>query len=86
MRGVETQDGRRYFSRAVVLTAGTFLRGVIHMGLETRVPAGRAGDSPAVEIAQVIEQLGITVHRFKLAPATDRWAVGGLGAARTAGW
>jgi tRNA uridine 5-carboxymethylaminomethyl modification enzyme len=65
VRGVETQDGRRYLGRAVVLTAGTFLRGVIHLGLETRVPAGRAGDSPAVELAQVIERLGITLQRFK---------------------
>jgi tRNA uridine 5-carboxymethylaminomethyl modification enzyme len=65
VRGVETQDGRRYLARSVVLTAGTFLRGVIHLGLETRVPAGRAGDSPAVELAQVIEQLGVTVERFK---------------------
>jgi tRNA uridine 5-carboxymethylaminomethyl modification enzyme len=65
VRGVETQDGRRYLARAVVLTAGTFLRGVIHMGLDTGVPAGRAGDSPVVELAQVIERLGITVRRFK---------------------
>ena len=65
VRGVETQDGRRFNGRAVVLTAGTFLRGVIHMGLETRVPAGRAGDSPAVELAQVIERLGVTLQRFK---------------------
>ena len=65
VRGVETQDGRRYSSRAVVLTAGTFLRGVIHLGLDTRVPAGRAGDTPAVELAQVIERLGVTVQRFK---------------------
>jgi len=65
VRGVETQDGRRYVARAVVLTAGTFLRGVIHMGVETRFPAGRAGDSPAVELAQVLEDLGITVQRFK---------------------
>jgi tRNA uridine 5-carboxymethylaminomethyl modification enzyme len=65
VRGVVTQDGRRYLARAVVLTAGTFLRGVIHMGLETRVPAGRAGDSPAVELAQVLEERGITIQRFK---------------------
>ncbi len=65
IRGVETGDGRRYSSRAVVLTAGTFLRGVIHRGLDTRIPAGRAGDEPAVALAQVIEQLGVTVGRFK---------------------
>jgi tRNA uridine 5-carboxymethylaminomethyl modification enzyme len=63
--GVETQDGRRFAARAVVLTAGTFLRGVIHVGLDTRVPAGRAGDTAAVELAQVIELLGVTVQRFK---------------------
>ena len=65
VRGVETQDGRRFSARAVVLTAGTFLRGVIHLGLDTRVPAGRAGDKPAIELAQVIEQLGVIVQRFK---------------------
>jgi tRNA uridine 5-carboxymethylaminomethyl modification enzyme len=65
VRGVETQDGRRFSARAVVLTAGTFLRGVIHLGLDTRVPAGRAGDTPAIEIAQVIEGLGVSVERFK---------------------
>ena len=65
VRGVETQDGRRFAARAVVLTAGTFLRGVIHLGVDTRVPAGRAGDTPAIELAQVIERLGVTVQRFK---------------------
>lgn len=65
VRGVTTQDGRRYLARAVVLTTGTFLRGVIHMGLDTRVPAGRAGDSPAVELAQVLEGLGVAFQRFK---------------------
>jgi tRNA uridine 5-carboxymethylaminomethyl modification enzyme len=65
VRGVETQDGLRYLAPAVVLTAGTFLRGVIHMGLDTRVPAGRAGEAPAVELSQVIEGLGVTVQRFK---------------------
>jgi len=63
--GVETADGRRFTSRAVVITAGTFLRGRIHMGTDTQIPAGRAGDPPSVAIAQVIEQLGFTVSRFK---------------------
>jgi tRNA uridine 5-carboxymethylaminomethyl modification enzyme len=65
VRGVVTQDGRRFSARAVVITAGTFLRGMIHLGTDTRVPAGRAGDSPAVELAQVIQDLGVTVQRFK---------------------
>jgi len=63
--GVATVDGRRYLANAVVLTAGTFLRGRIHIGTETTMPAGRAGESPAIEIAQAIEELGITVCRFK---------------------
>src|SRR5882724_2809248 len=63
--GVVTLDGRRYEAPAVVLTAGTFLRGRIHLGLDTQVPAGRAGESPPVEIAEAIEQLGLTVCRFK---------------------
>ena len=63
--GVVTLDGRRYFAPAVILTAGTFLRGTIHIGLDTRVPAGRAGESPSVEIVQAIEQLGLEVCRFK---------------------
>ncbi len=63
--GVVTADGRSLHARAVVLTAGTFLRGRIHLGTDTQIPAGRAGDQPAVDIAQHIELLGLTVSRFK---------------------
>src|SRR5205809_4779436 len=63
--GVETGDGRRFTARAVIITAGTFLRGRIHVGTDTTIPAGRAGDQPAVEIAQHIAALGVTVSRFK---------------------
>ena len=63
--GVETTDGRRYSARAVIVTAGTFLRGKIHLGTETQIPAGRAGDQPSVEMAQAIESYGLTAHRFK---------------------
>ena len=63
--GVVTGDGRSYRARAVVLTAGTFLRGRIHLGTDTQIPAGRAGDQPAVQVAQHIEDLGFTVARFK---------------------
>jgi tRNA uridine 5-carboxymethylaminomethyl modification enzyme len=65
LRGVELVDGRRITSRAVVITAGTFLRGRIHLGTDTAIPAGRAGDQPAVAVAQHIESLGLTVSRFK---------------------
>ena len=63
--GVETGDGRRFSARAVIITAGTFLRGRIHLGTDTQIPAGRAGDQPSVEMAQVIEDIGLTVSRFK---------------------
>lgn len=63
--GVETTDGRRYEARAVVLTAGTFLRGRIHIGLDAPIPAGRAGEPPAHEIAANIADLGLEVARFK---------------------
>jgi tRNA uridine 5-carboxymethylaminomethyl modification enzyme len=63
--GVVTSDGRTFRSRAVVITAGTFLRGRIHVGTDTQIPAGRAGDEPAVDIAQHIESLGLISLRFK---------------------
>src|SRR5712691_9192028 len=63
--GVATADGRDFRARAVVLTAGTFLRGRIHLGTDTQIPAGRAGDQPAVDIAQHIDALGLTTSRFK---------------------
>src|SRR6058998_1545490 len=63
--GVVTADGRSFRAHAVVLTAGTFLRGRIHLGTDTQIPAGRAGDQPAVDIAQHIDTLGLTTARFK---------------------
>jgi tRNA uridine 5-carboxymethylaminomethyl modification enzyme len=63
--GVATMDGRCYDCDAVVLTAGTFLRGRIHVGLDTQVPAGRAGEAPAVDIAQDLDSLGLATARFK---------------------
>ena len=63
--GVETTDGRRFGCRAVVLTAGTFIRGEIRVGTTTRIPAGRAGEAPSVEISEAIANIGVTVERFK---------------------
>ncbi|MEX1051734.1 MAG: FAD-dependent oxidoreductase, partial [Gemmatimonadales bacterium] len=53
--GVVTHDGRTLRASSVVLTAGTFLRGRIHVGTDTRIPAGRAGDPPAIELAEQLE-------------------------------
>jgi len=65
IEGVQTLDGRTFWGPSVVLTAGTFLRGRIHMGREAQLPAGRAGEAPATEIAEQIDQLGFIVKRFK---------------------
>jgi len=63
--GVETLEGRRFGARAVVITAGTFLRGRMHIGTETKVAGGRAGEGPAVHLAEQLEQAGLLMERFK---------------------
>jgi tRNA uridine 5-carboxymethylaminomethyl modification enzyme len=63
--GVVTSSGRELRARSVVLTAGTFLRGRIHIGTSLQVEAGRAGDPAAVHLAEQLEALGLTVERFK---------------------
>jgi tRNA uridine 5-carboxymethylaminomethyl modification enzyme len=65
VRGVRLTDGRAVRGEAVVLTAGTFLRGRIFIGRETRFDGGRAGDPAAVAIAEQLESLGLEVSRFK---------------------
>src|SRR5687768_15828262 len=62
---VTTVDGRRYDAGAIVVTAGTFLRAKIHVGLEAEIPAGRAGEAPAVALAEALERLGLRASRFK---------------------
>src|SRR5277367_2497539 len=62
--GVITQAGIRFMADAVVLTTGTFLAGLIHMGLE-RHAAGRAGDPPSVRLAQRLRELKLPVGRLK---------------------
>ncbi len=65
VRGAVTSDGRRYEAPAVVVTAGTFLRGSVHIGTETTIPAGRAGDEPSVQLPQTLVAQGLTLLRFK---------------------
>ena len=62
--GVETARGGALAAGAVVLTTGTFLRGVIHIGRESR-PAGRIGEPPAVALARQLEALGLAMGRLK---------------------
>src|SRR5256714_6423922 len=63
--GVETLEGRRFGARCVVITTGTFLRGRIHIGTETRFAGGRAGETAATHLAEQLEAVGLTVERFK---------------------
>jgi tRNA uridine 5-carboxymethylaminomethyl modification enzyme len=63
--GVSTESGYTFHAPSIVLTAGTFLRGRIHVGLSPSVPAGRAGDPPSVRLAEQMEALGLEVARFK---------------------
>ena len=62
--GVATQLGARFGARAVVLTAGTFLGGRIHVGLEN-YQAGRAGDPPSLTLARRLRELDLPVGRLK---------------------
>jgi tRNA uridine 5-carboxymethylaminomethyl modification enzyme len=63
--GVHTESGVTFRSAAVVLTAGTFLRGRIHIGGAPAQAAGRAGDAPSLRLAEQMEALGVEVARFK---------------------
>ena len=64
VQGVMAKDGRSWDAGAVVLTTGTFLRGLIHMG-EVQIPAGRVGEAPAIGLAKTIEALGFNIGRLK---------------------
>src|SRR3954466_9587359 len=63
--GVETLEGRRFGATTVVITTGTFLRGRIHIGTDTKISGGRAGESAATHLAEQLERVGLVVERFK---------------------
>jgi tRNA uridine 5-carboxymethylaminomethyl modification enzyme len=62
--GVETHIHERFLSKTVILTTGTFLRGLIHIGLDN-FPAGRMGDPPSSRLSQQLAQLGFEIGRLK---------------------
>jgi tRNA uridine 5-carboxymethylaminomethyl modification enzyme len=62
--GVRLADGRIFAAGAVVLTTGTFLRGLIHIG-ERQIPAGRVGEAPAMGLSQTLERAGFALGRLK---------------------
>lgn len=64
VRGVCTAAGEAFHAGAVVITTGTFLGGVIHIG-DTRTPAGRMGDPPALGLARRLRAAGFAVGRLK---------------------
>ncbi len=62
--GIETQIHERFRSKTVILTNGTFLRGLIHIGLD-HFPAGRLGDPPSTSLSVQLESLGFGMGRLK---------------------
>src|SRR5215831_4278435 len=64
VQGLRLADGRELGAGAVVLTTGTFLRGLIHIGAR-KTPAGRVGEAPAVGLSLTLERLGFALGRLK---------------------
>ena len=62
--GVVAADGQEIAAAAVVLTTGTFLRGLIHRG-DMRTPAGRVGEAPSIGLARTLERFGFALGRLK---------------------
>ena len=62
--GVRLTDGRALSAAAVVLTTGTFLRGLIHIG-ERQIPAGRVGEAPSLGVSGALERAGFALGRLK---------------------
>jgi len=64
LAGVETRDGLRFAAETVVLTTGTFMRGLIHVGM-SHYPGGRAGEPPSVGLSDALREIGFKVGRLK---------------------
>jgi len=62
--GIELSDGRAVACKAIVLTSGTFLRGLIHIG-DKKIPAGRSGEAPAMGLSDSLEEIGFELGRLK---------------------
>lgn len=63
-KGIRTIDGNEILGKAVILTPGTFLNGLIHIGLHS-YPAGRANEPPSIELSENLKKLGLTTFRLK---------------------
>ncbi len=64
LSGVDTRSGIRFLGRSVIITTGTFMRGLIHIGL-CNYPGGRGGDLPSVGLSDNLMELGFRVARLK---------------------
>ncbi|MBW1828803.1 MAG: tRNA uridine-5-carboxymethylaminomethyl(34) synthesis enzyme MnmG [Deltaproteobacteria bacterium] len=64
VHGIETQIHEQFLSKTVILTTGTFMRGLIHIGLD-HFPAGRMGDPPSAHLSDQLKALGLELGRFK---------------------
>lgn len=64
VESIEDHFGFTFYTKALIITAGTFLSGLIHIGKQT-FPAGRAGEFPANELSQCLKDLGFKLGRFK---------------------
>ena len=62
--GLRLSDGRTFATAAIVLTTGTFLRGLIHIG-EQQIPAGRAGEAASIGLSDTLERTGFALGRLK---------------------
>ncbi len=64
VRGIKCSDGRIYNAPAIILTSGTFLRGLMHIGTE-QFPGGRLGEPAANELSDSLQQIGLELRRLK---------------------
>jgi tRNA uridine 5-carboxymethylaminomethyl modification enzyme len=64
LSGIDLADGRVVSCKAIVLTSGTFLRGLIHIG-DKKIPAGRSGEAPAMGLSGSLEEIGFQLGRLK---------------------
>jgi len=64
VKGVKTKEGIAYLGKTVILSAGTFMKGLIHIG-ETQYSGGRAGDAPSVGLSKNLQDLGFRLGRLK---------------------
>lgn len=64
IRGIITQTGQKFYSKAVILTSGTFLNGLIHIG-DSQYGGGRSGERASIGISAALEKLGLEIGRLK---------------------